>query len=67
MKLIYPCVIVEIIDIASFFFLKPHSFLGILLAFTVPALKGKDYGKTKMKYPDYTETQSGLQYKVTPH
>ncbi|XP_010453412.1 PREDICTED: peptidyl-prolyl cis-trans isomerase FKBP19, chloroplastic [Camelina sativa] len=29
----------------------------------MPALKGKDYGKTKMKYPDYTETQSGLQYK----
>ena len=31
---------------------------------TVPALRGKDYGKTKMKYPDYTETESGLQYKV---
>ncbi|KAM7487061.1 hypothetical protein LguiB_024545 [Lonicera macranthoides] len=30
---------------------------------TVPALKGKDYGKTKMRYPDYTETESGLQYK----
>lgn len=30
----------------------------------VPALRGKDYGKTKMRYPDYTETQSGLQYKV---
>lgn len=30
----------------------------------VPALRGKDYGKTKMSYPDYTETQSGLQYKV---
>ncbi|CAA7031513.1 unnamed protein product [Microthlaspi erraticum] len=29
----------------------------------MPALRGKDYGKTKMKYPDYTETQSGLQYK----
>ncbi|KAH7683346.1 Peptidyl-prolyl cis-trans isomerase Fpr3/Fpr4-like protein [Dioscorea alata] len=29
----------------------------------VPALRGKDYGKTKMKFPDYTETQSGLQYK----
>ncbi|KAK7816256.1 peptidyl-prolyl cis-trans isomerase fkbp19 [Quercus suber] len=24
---------------------------------------GKDYGKTKMRYPDYTETESGLQYK----
>uniref|UniRef100_A0A804JK59 peptidylprolyl isomerase n=1 Tax=Musa acuminata subsp. malaccensis TaxID=214687 RepID=A0A804JK59_MUSAM len=29
----------------------------------VPALRGKDYGKTKMRYPDYNETQSGLQYK----
>ncbi|KAL4570062.1 hypothetical protein LXL04_025712 [Taraxacum kok-saghyz] len=29
----------------------------------MPALKGKDYGKTKMKYPDYEETSSGLQYK----
>ncbi|OEL22460.1 Peptidyl-prolyl cis-trans isomerase FKBP19, chloroplastic [Dichanthelium oligosanthes] len=30
---------------------------------SVPALRGKDYGKTKMRYPDYTETESGLQYK----
>lgn len=30
----------------------------------VPALRGKDYGKTKMRYPDYSETGSGLQYKV---
>ncbi|EMS65009.1 putative FKBP-type peptidyl-prolyl cis-trans isomerase 7, chloroplastic [Triticum urartu] len=30
----------------------------------MPALRGKDYGKTKMSYPDYTETESGLQYKV---
>ncbi|KAG4205389.1 hypothetical protein ERO13_A04G101800v2 [Gossypium hirsutum] len=29
----------------------------------MPALRGKDYGKTKMRYPDYTETVSGLQYK----
>ncbi|KAK9751218.1 hypothetical protein RND81_02G250800 [Saponaria officinalis] len=29
----------------------------------MPALRGKDYGKTKMRYPDYTETDSGLQYK----
>ncbi|KAJ9549449.1 hypothetical protein OSB04_021992 [Centaurea solstitialis] len=29
----------------------------------MPALKGKDYGKTKMKYPDYAQTSSGLQYK----
>ncbi|KAH9614572.1 hypothetical protein KSS87_017053, partial [Heliosperma pusillum] len=29
----------------------------------MPALRGKDYGKTKMRYPDYTQTQSGLQYK----
>ncbi|XP_004491988.1 peptidyl-prolyl cis-trans isomerase FKBP19, chloroplastic [Cicer arietinum] len=29
----------------------------------MPALRGKDYGKTKMRYPDYTETKSGLQYK----
>lgn len=31
----------------------------------MPAIRGKDYGKTKMRYPDYTETESGLQYKVT--
>ncbi|KAB1202440.1 Peptidyl-prolyl cis-trans isomerase FKBP19, chloroplastic [Morella rubra] len=39
---------------------------GIAMAseFTdMPALRGKDYGKTKMRYPDYTETESGLQYK----
>ncbi|XXG41843.1 hypothetical protein AAC387_Pa01g2221 [Persea americana] len=29
----------------------------------MPALRGKDYGKTKMRFPDYTETKSGLQYK----
>ncbi|EPS63301.1 hypothetical protein M569_11486, partial [Genlisea aurea] len=29
----------------------------------MPALRGKDYGKTKMRYPDYVETSSGLQYK----
>ncbi|KHN47250.1 Peptidyl-prolyl cis-trans isomerase FKBP19, chloroplastic [Glycine soja] len=29
----------------------------------MPALRGKDYGKTKMRYPDYAETKSGLQYK----
>ncbi|KAL5979678.1 hypothetical protein ACLOJK_019589 [Asimina triloba] len=29
----------------------------------MPALRGKDYGKTKMRYTDYTETKSGLQYK----
>ncbi|TQD79421.1 hypothetical protein C1H46_035028, partial [Malus baccata] len=29
----------------------------------VPALRGKDYGKSKMSYPDYTETESGRQYK----
>ena len=34
------------------------------LLVTVPALRGKDYGKSKMSYPDYTETESGLQYKV---
>ncbi|XP_073295232.1 peptidyl-prolyl cis-trans isomerase FKBP19, chloroplastic isoform X1 [Primulina huaijiensis] len=34
-----------------------------LFEHTVPALRGKDYGKTKMRYPDYTETNSGLQYK----
>ncbi|KAK1571575.1 hypothetical protein Q3G72_019412 [Acer saccharum] len=26
----------------------------------MPALRGKDYGKTKMRYPDYTETESVL-------
>lgn len=35
-----------------------------MLVYPVPALRGKDYGKTKMRYPDYMETQSGLQYKV---
>lgn len=34
------------------------------LSISVPALRGKDYGKTKMRYPDYTETESGLQFKV---
>lgn len=29
----------------------------------MPAIRGKDYGKSKMRYPDYTETKSGLQYK----
>ncbi|XP_054806694.1 peptidyl-prolyl cis-trans isomerase FKBP19, chloroplastic isoform X5 [Prosopis cineraria] len=29
----------------------------------MPALRGKNYGKTKMRYPDYAETESGLQYK----
>lgn len=29
----------------------------------MPALRGKDYGKSRMKYPDYTETPSGLQFK----
>ena len=29
----------------------------------MPALEGKDYGKTKMRYSDYTLTPSGLQYK----
>ncbi|KAJ4720339.1 Peptidylprolyl isomerase [Melia azedarach] len=29
----------------------------------MPALRGKDYGKTKMRYPDYIETESGLQFK----
>lgn len=39
---------------------------GVVLAAEfadMPALRGKDYGKTKMRYPDYTETESGLQYK----
>eukprot|EP00249_Psilotum_nudum_P010028 c22292_g1_i1 orf=131-928(-) len=29
----------------------------------MPALRGKDYGKSKMHYPDFIETESGLQYK----
>ncbi|KAL2927549.1 Peptidyl-prolyl cis-trans isomerase FKBP19 chloroplastic, partial [Bienertia sinuspersici] len=29
----------------------------------MPAIRGKDYGKTKMRYPDYTETETGLQFK----
>ncbi|XP_070667058.1 peptidyl-prolyl cis-trans isomerase FKBP19, chloroplastic-like [Malus domestica] len=35
----------------------------VLELLLVPALRGKDYGKSKMSYPDYTETESGLQYK----
>ncbi|KAK8933733.1 hypothetical protein KSP39_PZI015987 [Platanthera zijinensis] len=38
--------------------------MAIAAEFTdMPALRGKDYGKTKMRYPDYTETESGLQFK----
>ncbi|MCO5583117.1 hypothetical protein L7F22_037025 [Adiantum nelumboides] len=29
----------------------------------MPGLRGKDYGKPKMRYPDYTLTESGLQFK----
>ena len=29
----------------------------------MPGLKGKDYGKTTTKYPDFVKTDSGLQYK----
>ena len=29
-----------------------------------PALVGKDYGKSKMTYPDFQQTASGLLYKV---
>ena len=38
--------------------------LMYILNNAVPAIRGKDYGKTKMRYPDYTETESGLQFKV---
>ena len=31
---------------------------------SMEALKGRGYGKTKMRYSDYTLTESGLQYKV---
>ena len=30
---------------------------------SMAALQGKDYGKTKMRFSDYTLTESGLQYK----
>ncbi|MQL96411.1 hypothetical protein Taro_029089, partial [Colocasia esculenta] len=41
-----------------------HEDLAVASEFAdMPALRGKDYGKTKMKYPDYKETPSGLQYK----
>ena len=30
-----------------------------------PALVGKDYGKSKMTYPDFQQTASGLLYKVS--
>jgi hypothetical protein len=33
----------------------------------VPAIRGKDYGKSKMKYHDYVETESVVQYKVCFH
>ncbi|RVW78042.1 Peptidyl-prolyl cis-trans isomerase FKBP19, chloroplastic [Vitis vinifera] len=36
---------------------------GSVRIMEMPALRGKDYGKTKMRFPDYTETASGLQYK----
>jgi FKBP-type peptidyl-prolyl cis-trans isomerase len=29
----------------------------------MPGLQGKDYGKTTTKYPDFTATESGVQYK----
>jgi len=29
----------------------------------MPGLKGKNYGKTTTKYPDYTSTERGVQYK----
>ena len=29
----------------------------------MPGLKGKNYGKTTYNYPDYTKTETGLQYK----
>lgn len=45
------------------FVLKTH--FGMFVGVIVPALRGKDYGKTRMRFPDYTETPSGLQYKVT--
>ncbi|PSS13729.1 Peptidyl-prolyl cis-trans isomerase [Actinidia chinensis var. chinensis] len=47
-------------------FWKSSSKDGVALASEfadMPALRGKDYGKTKMRYLDYTETESGLQYK----
>lgn len=48
------------------FVVWPHLHENYIIKIAVPALRGKDYGKTKMKYPDYTQTESGLQYKVTP-
>lgn len=53
------CIIISIV----IFILKTH--FGIFVGVIVPALRGKDYGKTRMRFPDYTETLSGLQYKVT--
>lgn len=38
--------------------------IQLILYSPVPALRGKDYGKTRMNYPDYVQSQSGLQYKV---
>ncbi|XP_031272457.1 peptidyl-prolyl cis-trans isomerase FKBP19, chloroplastic-like [Pistacia vera] len=42
---------------------SPMNGVAAAAEFDMPALRGKDYGKTKMRYPDYTETDSGLQYK----
>ncbi len=33
------------------------------LLHAVTALKDKDYGKARMRYPDFSETESGLQFK----
>lgn len=47
----------------TMFYEAPDEFVYVFGS-TVPALRGKDYGKSKMRYPDYVETESGLQYKV---
>ena len=52
----------SIINSIAIFVLE--TYFGLFVGLIVPALRGKDYGKTKMRYPDYIETPSGLQYKV---
>ncbi|XP_075657394.1 peptidyl-prolyl cis-trans isomerase FKBP19, chloroplastic isoform X2 [Castanea sativa] len=50
--------------VAGFWWNASMEGVSVAAEFTdMPALRGKDYGKTKMRYPDYTETESGLQYK----
>ncbi|KAJ9678529.1 hypothetical protein PVL29_020652 [Vitis rotundifolia] len=39
------------------------TYFGMFIGLIVSVLEGKDYGKMKTWFPDYTETTPGLQYK----